>query len=75
MDQQYPDEILNRFKFHPATEKTGAIHDTVRITFGSVAKNILDLTPPGRHQSLALTALQESMMWCNAAVACDTKEN
>lgn len=28
--------------------------------------------PPGRHASLALTALEESMHWANAAVACDT---
>ena len=66
-------EILNRFQFHPATPATGPMHDLVRAEHRDLAQMILDIVPAGRHQSLALTALQESMMWCNAAVACDTK--
>lgn len=66
------DEILNRFRFHPATEVTGPMHDDVRTLFEGVAAVVLDRVPTGRHQSLALTALQEAMMWCNAAIACDT---
>jgi hypothetical protein len=66
-------DVNNRFSFHPATEVTGPIHDQVRDEHLGVAEWILDNVPAGRHQSLALTALQESMMWCNAAVACDTK--
>lgn len=63
---------LDRFAFHPATEITGPLHDEIRKQHQEMAAWILDFVPPGRHQSLALTALQESMMWSNAAVACDT---
>ena len=66
--------VLDRFAFHPATENTGPRHDTIRELHGNLAQIILDNVPAGRHQSLALTALQESMMWCNAAIACDTKQ-
>lgn len=66
-------DILDRFAFHPATETTGPQHDAIRTKHASLAKHILKAVPAGRHQSLALTALQESMMWCNAAIACDTK--
>ncbi len=65
-------EIINRFTFHPATPETAPMHDAIRNDFRGLAAVILDTVPEGRHQSLALTALQESMMWCNAAVACDS---
>jgi len=66
-------EILDRFAFHPATEVTGPQHDHIREVFREVAGRVMETVPAGRHQSLALTALQESMMWCNAGIACDTK--
>lgn len=65
------EETLDRFKFHPATEVTGPLHDSVRNEFHEMAEFVLDVVPAGRHQSLALTALQEAMMWSNAAIACD----
>lgn len=67
-----PDDVRNRFVFHPATEATGPVHDRVRREHLKLASLIAELVPPGRHQSLAFTALQESMMWSNAGVACDT---
>ena len=67
------DAVMDRFAFHPATEKTGPLHDEVRLLHSKLARKIQSgLVPAGRHQSLALTALQESMMWCNAAIACDS---
>jgi hypothetical protein len=66
------EEIHTRFGYHPATEITGPKHDAVRNRFMGLALWIAETTPLGRHQSLALTALQEAMMWANAAIACDT---
>lgn len=65
-------ELENRFGYHPATPATGPVHDRVRNEFLMLARWLVDTIPAGRHQSLALTSLQESMMWSNAAVACDT---
>lgn len=67
------EDVLNRFRYHPATNTTGALHDEVRTMFAEAALALLDLVPAGRHQSLALTALQEAMMWSNAGIACDSK--
>lgn len=67
-------DILDRFAFHPATPTTGPLHDETRSNHRALAKFILASVPAGRHQSLALTALQESMMWSNAAIACDHPE-
>jgi hypothetical protein len=71
--EQQREEVLDRFRFHPATPVTGPLHDQVRHCFRRTADDVLRLVPPGRHQSLALTALQEAMMWANAGIACDTE--
>jgi len=68
------EEVLNRFTFHPATPVTGPLHDEVRAEFRAMLTKLDGLVPNGRHNSLMLTALQEAMMWANAAIACDTEE-
>lgn len=65
-------DIENRFGYHPATPITGPVHDEIRSRFRATAHYLDGLLPPGRHKALALTALQEAMMWANAAIACDT---
>jgi DUF438 domain-containing protein len=67
-------EVLERFRFHPATEVTGPIHDNIRAVFMETAEWIIENQdiPESREKSLAVTALQQSMMWCNAAVAIHT---
>ena len=63
-------EVAQRFEFHPAdTREKQEAHEIVRDLYGGLAKFVENEVPQGREQSLALTALQESMMWCNAAIA------
>lgn len=62
-------EVKNRFKFHPATPETGPKHDLVREKCLELAEFLIKNTPESREQSLALTSLQETMMWANAAIA------
>ena len=69
MPDREREELENRFRFHPATKVTGPKHDEVRNTLRAVALWVLDDIPPSRERSLALTSLQEAMMWCNAAIA------
>ncbi len=63
------EEIGNRFKFHPADEIKAGLHGEVRAQHAMLARWIEGSIPDSRERELALTALQESMMWCNAAVA------
>lgn len=64
-------EIENRFGFHPATDETRELHQTVREAFVSLGVELAGLLPEGREKSLAFTALQEASMWSNAAIACN----
>lgn len=69
-----PKEIFERFSFHPGTAVTGPKHDEVRAKMRVIALWVVDDIPASRERSLALTALQEAMMWCNAAIAIHTVE-
>jgi hypothetical protein len=62
-------DLANRFKFHPATETTGPTHDNVRYHCFTMAEWLNDVLPEGREKSLAITKLEEVMMWSNAAIA------
>jgi hypothetical protein len=66
------EDVRNRFLFHPATDDTGPMHDEVRTRCLALAESLLIIMPPGRHASLALTTLEETMHWANAAIACDS---
>ncbi len=61
--------IENDFSFHPATPITGPKHDDVRQNCKQLALWLAVNLPPGRELSLALTNLEQVMMWANAAVA------
>lgn len=66
-----PDEIANRFGFHPATDETRDKHVHVREAFIDLANDLTLLLPESREKSLAFTALQEAAMWSNASIACN----
>jgi len=67
------EEIGRRLGYHPATDKTRSTHEDLREIYISLATR-LDITlehvgADARNVALAHTALQESLMWANAAVA------
>lgn len=69
------DDIQNRFAYHKPDEDRVERHGAVRNSLQSVALKILSLTPPGREQALALTKLEEAMVWANAAIARSPRDN
>ena len=63
-------DVDERMGFHPAdTDLKRLTHETLRTIGIAHAKAVIDILPAGREKSLALTALQEALMWANAAVA------
>lgn len=64
-----PIDIDNRFNHHPPTGKKIADHETWRGGCKALAATLVDLLPEGREKSLAMTALEECLMWGNAAIA------
>lgn len=63
-------DIDNRFDFHPATtaEKRGE-HSSVRNACAELAHFINEHAPEGSEKSLAITNLEQTMFWANAAIA------
>lgn len=63
------DEIEVRFTYHPPTPDQVPKFEAIRRIAKDFAHVINDLTPESREQSLAITALEEAVMWANAAIA------
>jgi hypothetical protein len=69
LDKRVADQIGRAFTYHPPKgdqqERYGALREMAReFAFAIAAK-----TPPGREQALALTKLEECVMFANAAIA------
>lgn len=63
-------DIRNRFNYHPPKDdQTKRAHETVRRMCLNLADDIDTLVPEGREKSLAITKLEEVMMWANAGIA------
>jgi hypothetical protein len=69
MTDEQQQDLVNRFDFHAPIAAAGQAHAFVREMCLKLASDIVDLVPPGREQSLALTKLEEAMMWANAGIA------
>lgn len=65
-------EIERRAGFHPATDATAPVFEANRAAVIELMVQWDETLPPGRELALAMTALQEALMWANAAVACET---
>lgn len=70
-DKERMIELVNRFRFHKATEAKGAQHSDVRLKCFKLATDLTNLLPDGREKALAITKLEEVMFWANAAIARD----
>ena len=65
-----PEDIENRFAFHAATtEEKRDAHTSVRQNCRDLADFLNEKLPEGREKALAITKLEEVMVWGNAALA------
>jgi hypothetical protein len=65
-----PEDIDRRFAHHPPRrEGVAELHSYIRARCASLAHDLNRDLPECREKSLALTHLEEVMMWANAAVA------
>jgi hypothetical protein len=62
-------ELISRFTYHPPKENQAERYSEIREQAFSFAEYISVNCPPSREQSLAFTALEECVMWANAAIA------
>jgi len=62
-------DLWNRFTFHPSTSITAATYEAMRAKALELALWMDENAPESREKSLALTNLDQTVMWFNAAVA------
>jgi len=62
-------ELNKRFDYYVPDAARIAQHHGIREFYKGLAEYIIDSTPEGREQSLALTHLEISMFWANASIA------
>jgi len=63
------EQIENNFKYHDPKQGQPEIYTTLRDAAKVFAYLIDKHVPSSREKSLALTALEESVMWANAGIA------
>lgn len=62
-------QIDRAFRYHPPLEGQPTRYAQIRDMAGEFAELVARLTPPSREQSIALTKLEEAVMFANAAIA------
>jgi hypothetical protein len=62
-------DLDNRFDYHRPSENQTFLHNGVRSECRRLADMLNRALPESREKSLAITHLEETMMWANAAVA------
>lgn len=63
------EQLANAFTYHPPKDDQQARYVLLRDEACKLAEKIAAFTPPSREQSLALTKLEEAVMFANAAIA------
>jgi hypothetical protein len=57
------------FRYHPPKPDQVPRYEGIRDLAKTFAAILVQMCPPSRERSLALTALEESVMWANASIA------
>lgn len=62
-------DLINRFSYHKPDAAKAVLHADIRGKALDLALWLDTVLPEGREKSLALTHLEDVMMWSNASVA------
>lgn len=64
-----PEQLNNIYTYHPPTGHQTQRYEKLRAKAKELAALMDDLAPDSREKSLAMTNLEQSVMWVNAAIA------
>lgn len=64
-------KLRNSFTYHPPKEGQNDKYVELRDHAHRLALDINDLVPESREKSLAITKLEECIMWANKGIACN----
>lgn len=62
-------DLAKRFSYHPPKDGQPERYTDLRSRAHELAKRIVSECPSSRERSLALTKLEEVVMWANASIA------
>lgn len=68
-DRSLERDLENRFTYHPPSERQIPMYEDIRQAGHTFATLVTGYAPPSRELSLALTKIEEAVMWANAAIA------
>ena len=68
------EQIQNTFTYHKPFGDQTQRYEQIRADAKVLALTIQECCPESREKSLALTNLQQAVMWANAAIAINEKE-
>ena len=63
------EELANRFTYHAPREDQVERYEEIRAKAMLFALEVYGSCPESRERSLALTKIEEAVMWANAAIA------
>lgn len=69
MTKDFKQQIENNFKYHPPKDLQIEKYQTIRDLAKGIAIFINDVCPDSREKSLAITNLEQAVMWANASIA------
>jgi hypothetical protein len=62
-------DLQNRFTYHAPKPGQPEVYQEIRDNAHELARLINDHAPDSREKSLAITKLEEAVMWANASIA------
>ncbi len=74
ISEEQKDRLDNTFTYHAPFGDQPTRYHIIRTGAWMLAEHILANTPPSREQSLALTNLEQAVMWANASIARNEKQ-
>ena len=63
------EEFIKRFTYHPPKDDQLERYETIRELGKEFATVVQECSPESREKSLAMTKIEEAIMWANAAIA------
>jgi hypothetical protein len=63
------EQIENKFTYYKPKDDQAKKYEVIRLSGKRMAYLLSNLCPEGRELSLAITKLEESVMWANASIA------
>ncbi len=69
LKQMTKDEMANRYAYHEPKEGQAEKYEAIRNLAKTMAEFVDEVCPESREKSLALTNLEQAVMWANASIA------